>query len=224
MKIAILHLQNITPLFISEAVTRAGMSAVSVSENDRLPLTDFAGYILADNMKIGDAAFMQFLKEEAKRGKPVLALGIAARVVLENGLIPGVENDKAVVLLSEETSAETTIQLTDEYQYNAFTRRLMPETLFSVARDQPARHFMMPPALLMEIKIQGLNIFCYQSTAESNHERIAALSNKAGNVMALLPALTSPDDWDKLFQSMRETILENHFIEVPPLYYYPRTI
>ena len=51
---------------------------------------------------------------------------------------------------------------------------------------------------------------------------IAAISNKAGNVMAMMPHPERTINGDAIFHSMRDYIAEGRIEQTVPLYYYPR--
>jgi phosphoribosylformylglycinamidine (FGAM) synthase-like amidotransferase family enzyme len=77
----------------------------------------------------------------------------------------------------------------------------------------------------MEIQENGMNVFQYCDQGgrviEPSSNHIAAISNKAGNVLAMSPfpgELLS----EAIFQSMRDYIQEGNRRSVSPLYYYPR--
>ncbi len=53
-------------------------------------------------------------------------------------------------------------------------------------------------------------------------DNIAAISNKAGNVMAMMPHPERTTNGDAIFQSMRDYIAEGHMNKCRPLHYYPR--
>src|SRR5690606_22481323 len=93
--------------------------------------------------------------------------------------------------------------------------------------------FVMSEALLDEIKIQGLHVFQYCNAAgeimdefpvnpNGSMANIAALSNKRGNVMAMMPHPERTPNGDAIFQSMRDYIAEQQHTATLPLYYYPR--
>jgi phosphoribosylformylglycinamidine synthase len=93
--------------------------------------------------------------------------------------------------------------------------------------------FVIPPALLEEITMQGLNVFQYcDAKGEINEHfpvnpngsvnNIAAVSNKQGNVLAMMPHPERTIACDALFASMRDAILEETIEHVMPLHYAPR--
>src|SRR5258708_5761586 len=110
------------------ALLRAEMEAVYFSENE-VPekWADSAGYILISGERpVLTAANLAALRIESARGKPILGLGMAAAVLVDNGLVPGLEGNRAAIKLAPyaNPSTETRIRLLPDYQYNAFTRYL----------------------------------------------------------------------------------------------------
>ncbi len=111
------------------------------------------------------------------------------------------------------------MRLTDRYQFNAFTRFLTPNHVLHIPVAHGEGRFVIPPALLLEMQTQGLNVFQYcDETGEIVDEfpinpngsmnNIAAISNKAGNVMAMMPHPERTTNGDSIFLSMRDYIAE----------------
>lgn len=230
MKIAIVQLPESND--VSEtllAVSRAGMEPVEfLWHGPHEALAEMAGFII-----IGSGVFaafdpiMQVIHTQCALGKPVLGIAQGARLLLESGLVPGLEDNRVGMALSEKTGDENalvTMRLSDHYQRNAFTRHLTPTDILQV---QDCRmQFLMPPALRQEIETQGLDVFQYCDTEGAVNESphgIAAVSNKAGNAMAIVPRIERTHACDAIFHSMRDFIAENHGVrQVSPLHYYPR--
>ena len=129
------------------------------------------------------------------------------------------------------------MRLSDQYQRNAFTRHLTPEKVLHVPVAHGEGRFVMSAALLQEISVQGLNVFQYCDQAgriiehfpinpNGSMANIAAISNKAGNVMAMMPHPERTTNGDAIFLSMRDYINDTHAQtnaqQMRPLDYYPR--
>jgi hypothetical protein len=95
--------------------------------------------------------------------------------------------------------------------------------------------FVISEALLAEMNVQGLGIFRYCDTAgQIQHEfpinpngsidNIAAIANKRGNVLAMMPHPERCTNGDAIFHSMRDYITSGIKGEVIPLYYYLRPL
>ena len=239
------------------AVKRAGMEASEFLWNEpKEKLADFAGYIIVggfsyeDRSRAGAIAaldpLMQVIKAQSKLGKPILGICNGAQILVETGLVPGVENEKLSMVLTDNKrirdgkilgtgyyNAWIHMRLSDQYQLNAFTRHLKPHDILRVPVAHAEGRFIIPPALLQEMQTQGLNVFQYCNeqgnivdefpiNPNGSVNNIAAVSNKAGNVMAMMPHPERTTEGDRIFSSMREYIQSGYVQRVAPLYYYPR--
>ena len=130
-------------------------------------------------------------------------------------------------------NAWVNVRLSDNYQRNAFTRHLNAKSVLQVPIANAEGRFMMTEALLAEIEAQGLNVFQYCDAngviidnfpvnPNGSMRGIAAISNKAGNVMAIMPHPERTLNGDAIFHSMRDFIKEGRHEHVVPLTYYPR--
>lgn len=172
----------------------------------------------------------------AKTGTPVLGVSSGASTLFISGLIPGVEDDRAVINLSSNahtTSARVRVCLTNDFQRNAFTLQWAKEAVVALTLSNPNSAIQIPSGLLLELKSHGLGVLAYcdergkiEATAAINPagsvDNLAAISNKAGNVLAFLPDLDDADAASALFQSLHDYLKEGYFEPVPPLFYYPR--
>lgn len=239
------------------AVKRAGMQPEEFLWNGPTEkLADYSGYIIVggfsyeDRSRAGAIAaldpIMQIIKQQSKLGKPVLGICNGAQILVETGLVPGVEHDKVSMALTDNKrvkdnkvlgtgyyNAWINMRLSDKYQLNAFTKHLTAKNILSVPVAHGEGRFIIPPALLAEMKIHGLNLFQYcdangKITDEfpvnpnGSIDNIAAVSNKAGNVMAMMPHPERTIQGDLIFTSMRDYIREGYAQPTAPLNYYPR--
>ncbi len=239
------------------AVKRSGMQPEEFLWNEsKTKLSEFAGYIIVggfsyeDRSRAGAIAaldpIMQVIKAQSKLGKPVLGICNGAQILVETGLVPGVENDKLSMVLTDNKriqdgkvlgtgfyNAWVTMRLSDRYQLNAFTRYLKPHDLLHIPVAHGEGRFVIPPALLIEMQNHGLNVFQYCDALgnikdefpvnpNGSIDNIAAVSNKAGNVMAMMPHPERTSNGDRIFQSMRDYIQAGFVTDVAPLNYYPR--
>lgn len=226
------------------ALERADMqSHVYLWHEQADSLADYDGFILIGNNYSNDSiapshSVLQTVKEQSARGKLVLGIGKGAQTLIEMGLVPGLEWNQVGMTLVEGsvgTDSNTTkvqVRLSKGYQWNAFTRRLKPKTVMSMPIFHPKRHFNISPVLLAEIERNGLHIFQYcdeqgavnqVSTLGDSIHAIAAIANKAGNVMAMLPHPETTLQGDAIFQSMREYIVNGYQAQPNTLNYQPRS-
>jgi phosphoribosylformylglycinamidine synthase subunit PurQ / glutaminase len=191
------------------------------------------GFVLLGGMDQDEQSVLaRELKAQNALGKPVLSFGEGAKCLVESGILPGLEGNEPAIRLhlhSERNAQAELVRLSDHYQRNAFTSCLAPKRLLPVSNTEEAWCFAIPPALLHEMTIQGLNVFEYCNAAgevTGGVTSIAGLSNKAGNVLALLPPVANREDLDKIFYSMRMYMANPYqqqlATETRPLDYYPR--
>lgn len=239
------------------AVKRAGMEPVEFLWNEsKEKLASFDGYIIVGGFSYEDRSragiiaaldpVMQVIKQQSNLGKPVLGICNGAQILVETGLVPGLENNKLAMSLTDNKrvqqgqvlgtgyyNAWVYMRLSDNYQLNAFTRHLKPENILKLPVAHGEGRFIIPPALLAEMQENGLNVFQY-CDAQGNIvdefpvnpngsiNNIAAVSNKAGNVMAMMPHPERTEMCDAIFTSMREYISSSNRPAVAPLNYFPR--
>jgi len=239
------------------AVKRAGMEPVEFLWNEpREKLHDMAGYIIVGGFSYEDRSragiiaaldpVMQEIAVQSAKGKPVLGICNGAQVLVETGLVPGLEHNKIGMVLTENKriangkilgtgyyNAWINMRLSDNYQRNAFTRHLTPKNILHVPVAHGEGRFVMTDALLAEIEQQGLNLFQYCDAAgniidsfpvnpNGSLRNIAAISNKAGNVMAMMPHPERTTNGDAIFKAMHDYIAEGRVEHTVPLFYFPR--
>lgn len=240
------------------AIARAGMTPVDFLWNQPVEaLNEMDGLVLAGGFSYEDRSragiiaaldpVMAAIKKQSEQGKAILGICNGAQILVESGLVPGIEGFKLGMALTENKrqgeqeqvlgtgyyNAWVHMRVSDHYQRNAFTRCLSPQDILSVPIAHAEGRFAMNRGLLDEIQVLGLNVFQYcNSRGEIIDEfpinpngsvnNIAAVSNKAGNVMAMMPHPERTLKGGPIFQSMRDYIEKKHFQPTLPLYYYPR--
>jgi phosphoribosylformylglycinamidine synthase subunit PurQ / glutaminase len=193
---------------IKLAIEQAGMVAVPFSKEK---LLEHDGYIILTELtSTKDGSIIDMLKQQNKLGKPILGIHAGAQVLVEAGLVPGVEDDQVGLFFEDNRNPNlyVNIRLSNHYQYNAFTRLLKPEKVLKVSAAEKC--FKVPPALLLEIQENGMDVFHYCDEQGYAVNAIAAISNKAGNVLALMPKLQLTLEADAIFLSMREYIVKGY--------------
>lgn len=240
------------------AVQRAGMEPVEFLWNEaREKLRNLDGYVIVGGFSYEDRSragviaaldpVMQELKAQCEAGKPILGICNGAQVLVETGLVPGLEHHKVGMVLTENRrmaqgkilgtgyyNAWVKMRLSEHHQRNAFTRHLTTKDILTIPVAHGEGRFVMSKALCEEIKTQGLNVFQYCNdegkidehfpvNPNGSIDNIAAVSNKAGNVMAMMPHPERTTAGDAIFTSMREYLTEGIRPEhTVPLHYYPR--
>ncbi len=185
---------------------------------DNLPetLSSADGYILLGDGLAESAALIAVLRAQSSLGKPILGIKAGAVFLVSCGLVPGLWDNRPAIAVASKDLCASYIRLSNDYQYNAFTRYLNPQHLLPVVAVQ--QQFIIPPGLLIELRSQGQDVFQYQGEPE----QIAAISNKAGNVLALLSDPTHTPEGDALLRSMEDHIASGYKERVEPLYYWKR--
>lgn len=239
------------------AVQRAGMQPVEFLWNEPAEkLAIMAGFIIVGGFSYEDRSragiiaaldpVMQEIKMQTELGKPLLGICNGAQILVETGLVPGLENNKVAMALTENKRVVGNkilgtgfynnwvyIRVSDDYQRNAFTQHLTPKHILHVPVAHAEGRFVMSNALLQEIIAQGLNVFQYCDSQgniidsfpinpNGSINNIAAIANKTGNVMAMMPHPERSTNGDVIFQSMRDYITAGRVQQTVPLYYYPR--
>lgn len=241
------------------AVKRVGMEPIPFLWNEpKTQLHTMDGFIIVGGFSYEDRSragiiaaldpLMQEIKAQSETGKPILGICNGAQILVESGLVPGTENLKLALALTENKRVQENkilgtgyynawvhMRLAENYQRNAFTATLNKKKILRVPVAHAEGRFLMTQAVLQEIKMQGQHVFqyCDENGVIDEHfpinpngsiENIAAISNKAGNVMAMMPHPERTKAGDVIFESMRNYIAKGCQSNMTtPLYYYPRT-
>lgn len=226
------------------AIERAGMKPLPFLWNeDYTKLIACDGYVIVGGFSYEDRSrsgviasldpVMTVIKEQSRVGKPVLGICNGAQVLVETGLVPGLERDQLGVALTTNRRVKDGRVVGTGY-YNAWVHLKVQnlKTAFSCDLQQdeilkmPVAHgegrFMMPDAVLAAVRQHQLAVFAYcNDKAEvsadypinpnGSVDNIAALCNVAGNVMAIMPHPERTAACDGIFKSMRKYILEKQF-------------
>ncbi|KTD72546.1 phosphoribosylformylglycinamidine synthase I [Legionella tucsonensis] len=197
------------------------------------------GFSYEDRSRAGIIAALdpviQEVKSQSEKGKPVVGICNGAQILVESGLVPGFnQNDIRMSLTENKRIANGKIvgtgfynswvhmRLAENHQHNAFTRYLKTTDLVHLPIAHAQGRFLMPDFLLKEIEKHGLNLFQYcdaQGNVIDNFPinpngsagNIAAITNQAGNVMAMMPHPERTINGDPIFASMRDYIKEHQY-------------
>ncbi len=227
-----------------EAIRRAGMEPLSHRWNmDQSLLRTYDGYVIAGGFSYEDRSrsgiiaaqdpIMETIKIESEKGKPVLGICNGAQILVESGLVPGIEGYRQGAALTTNRRIENdevlgtgfynawvNIKFDGAPEQCAFTSALEPGELLKIPAAHAEGRFILPEALLEEMKSKKMTLFRY---ADDNGEcdpdfpvnpngsvhNLAAVCNAAGTVMAMMPHPERTAAGDKIFISMRQ-YLERH--------------
>ena len=230
-----------------------GMDARIVRWNTKENLSDFDGYIIPggfsyeDRIRSGVIAakekIMEKVREEAKSGKPLLGICNGAQILVETGLIPGLKDEVQMALapninpfVSGYYDAWVYIKAVNS-KNNAFNQFYEKNEIIKIpVAHGEGRFTTKEKALVNQLEKnkqiafkycdengQVINKFPINPNGAINN--IAAISNKEGNVMAMMPHPERASyNWMipnsiknnqktnaiKIFESMKKYIKENN--------------
>ena len=182
---------------------------------------------------------------QADLGKPVLGICNGAQVLVESGLVPGLRGNRVGMALAP-NRRQVGDHLLGSGFYNdwchlrssitpersAFTRHLAEGSTLHVPFAHAEGRFLAPPDLLEELMAngQGAFVYCDEEGRVDPHfpvnpngsaANLAAVTNPAGNVMAMMPHPERTPNGDAIFSSMRESMEQNVRFTGEPLTFKP---
>lgn len=240
----------------AEAVIRAGMQPSYHRWNmDRDNLADFDGYIIPGGFSYEDRSrsgviaagdpVLTALKAESRKGKPVLGICNGAQILVESGMVPGIEGYRIGAALAENRRiADGKLQGTGFYNAwvhmrtdanvkpNAFTLQQTDEPVMRIPAAHAEGRFEFPDELLGEIEQQGLIAYRYcdprgnlspdfPHNPNGSAANCAGVLNAEGNIMALMPHPERTPAGDSVFSAMREYILRRSEKEISSISFLP---
>jgi phosphoribosylformylglycinamidine synthase subunit PurQ / glutaminase len=205
------------------------------------------GFSYEDRSRAGVIAamdpVMKVLAKQAAKGKPILGICNGAQILLECGLVPGVKDDKVVMALTENKRVQDDKVVGTGFYNNwihmrqhslahatAFNQGLTQDEVLRVPIAHAQGRFVMSSVLLKEVNEKGLIAFQYCDGAgvvvdefpinpNGSIASIAAVTNYAGNVMAMMPHPERTGVGDAIFSSMRDYIEEKEEVRKGELSY-----
>ena len=223
------------------ACRRVGLNPVEFLWNEPAEkLLKFNGFVIVggfayeDRSRAGVIAaldpIMDQIKIEADKGKPVLGICNGAQILVESGLVPGLDDHRVGVALADNKRVKGSHVVGVGY-YNAwanlkmsvpsvrcaFTRHLDTDDFINIPVAHGEGRFILPDELLKKMISGGQTVYLYCNDAgnvvdefptnpNGSIYNIAAVCNPAGNVMAIMPHPERTENGDVIFSSMKEFI------------------
>ena len=223
------------------ACHRVGLNPIEFLWNESVErLSDFDGYIIVggfayeDRSRAGVIAaldpIMKQIKIEAENGKPVLGICNGAQILVESGLVPGLENHRVGIALTDNKRVKgnhvlgvgyyntwVNLQLSAPSERCAFTRHLNTGDWINVPLAHGEGRFIIPDELLEIMIANGQTVFRYcdndgkivdefPTNPNGSMHNLAAVCNTRGNVMAMMPHPERTENGDAIFSSMKAFI------------------
>ena len=223
------------------ACHRVGLNPVEFLWNEppkKLP--GFDGYIIVggfayeDRSRAGVIAaldpIMKQIKVESKKGKPVLGICNGAQILVESGLVPGLENHRVGIALTDNKRVKSghvlgvgyyntwaNLQMSAPSDRCAFTRRLKSGDFINIPLAHGEGRFIIPNELLEKMISNNQTVFRYcddegnivdefPTNPNGSVHNLAAACNAQGNVMAMMPHPERTDNGDAIFSSIKDFI------------------
>ena len=223
------------------ACHRVGLNPVEFLWNEppkKLP--GFDGYIIVggfayeDRSRAGVIAaldpIMKQIKVESKKGKPVLGICNGAQILVESGLVPGLENHRVGIALTDNKRVKSghvlgvgyyntwaNLQMSAPSDRCAFTRRLKSGDFINIPLAHGEGRFIIPNELLEKMISNNQTVFRYcddegnvvdefPTNPNGSIHNLAAVCNAQGNVMAMMPHPERTENGDAVFSSIKDFI------------------
>ncbi len=188
---------------------------------------------------------MEYIKNESEKGKPILGICNGAQILVETGLVPGLKNNQLGMALAINERIKNgkilgtgfyntwiNMQSSAEPGTCAFNKYLKINEFINIPIAHGEGRFIIPEALLQEMKANNQTVFRYcDNNGKISEEfpvnpngsvyNLAAVTNTAGNVMAMMPHPERTANGQPIFTSMRDYIQTEKTIDLTPLTYTP---
>ena len=223
------------------ACRRVGLNPVEFLWNESAEkLSDFNGYVIVggfayeDRSRAGVIAaldpIMKLIKIEAEKGKPVLGICNGAQILVESGLVPGLDGHRVGVALTDNKRVKgghvigvgyyntwSNLKLSAPSYRCAFTRQLSADDIINIPLAHGEGRFIIPDKLLEKMIANDQTVYRYcdddgnvvnefPTNPNGSMHNLAAVCNPAGNVMAMMPHPERTENGDAIFSSMKDFI------------------
>ena len=223
------------------ACRRVGLKPVEFLWNEPAgKLLEFDGFVIVggfayeDRSRAGVIAaldpIMDQIKVEADKGKPVLGICNGAQILVESGLVPGLENHRLGMALTDNKRVKgghvvgvgyyntwANLQMSVPPDRCAFTRHLNTGDFINIPLAHGEGRFIIPDELLEKMIANNQTVYRYcddkrnvvdefPTNPNGSMYNLAAVCNPAGNVMAMMPHPERTENGDAIFSSMKDFI------------------
>ncbi len=203
-------------------------------------LSNFDGFVIVGGFSYEDRSragviaaldpIMKQIKIEAEKGKPVLGICNGAQILVESGLVPGLDSHRVGVALTDNKrvkgghvvgvgyyNAWANLKMSVPSNRCAFTRHLNTGDFINIPLAHGEGRFIVPDELLEKMIANDQTVYRYcdddgnlvdefPTNPNGSIYNIAAVCNPVGNVMAMMPHPERTEDGDAIFSSMKEFI------------------
>ncbi len=223
------------------ACRRVGLNPVEFLWNESPEkLSDFGGYVIIGGFSYEDRSrsgviaaldpIMKQIKVEADSGKPVLGICNGAQILVESGLVPGLEDHRLGMALTDNKRVQggrvvgvgyyntwANLQISIPSNRCAFTRHMKTGDGINVPLAHGEGRFIIPDKLLSKMIKNDQTVFRYcdddgniinefPTNPNGSMYNLAAVCNSTGNVMAMMPHPERTENGDVIFSSMKDYI------------------
>ena len=192
------------------------------------------GFSYEDRSRSGVIAaldpIMKQIKIEAAKGKPVLGICNGAQILVESGLVPGLDDHRVGLALTDNKRVKeghvvgvgyyntwANLKMSIPSNRCAFTRHLNTGGVINIPLAHGEGRFVIPNKLLETMIANDQTVYRYcdddgkvvgefPTNPNGSIYNLAAVCNPAGNVMALMPHPERTTNGDPIFSSMKEFI------------------
>ena len=223
------------------ACRRVGLNPVEFLWNEpEEKLSDFDGFVLVGGFSYEDRSragviaaldpIMKQIKVEAEKGKPVLGICNGAQVLVESGLVPGLNGHRLGIALTDNKRIKgghvvgvgyyntwVNLKLSAPSDRCAFTRQLSADAIINIPLAHGEGRFIIPDKLLEKMIANNQTVYRYcddtgnimdefPTNPNGSMHNLAAVCNPQGNVMAMMPHPERTENGDPIFSSMKDFI------------------
>jgi len=210
------------------------------------------GFSYEDRSRAGVIAaldpIMQQIQIESNKGKPILGICNGAQILVESGLVPGLKNNVSGIALTDNKriindkvigvgyyNSWSNLKMAINPTRCAFTRNFDRNSIINIPFAHGEGRFVLPNELLVELKNNDQIAFQYSdengnvidefpTNPNGSQNNIAAICNKEGNIMAIMPHPERTTNGDQIFESMKNFIDEKNPVVNSSLAFTPKKI